>query len=472
MKLNIIKGLLLLTLIFDTQLGFSQNMKLGDPLPGNLFVELHKLVNPAVVNISIANKPIIRRRGNIRPNDPFFEFFEQFMGPQMDRMPEQPQALGTGFIIDESGLIVTNTHVINQADEIKVQLVGDKKFYAAEIIGKDERSDVALIKIKADKKLPTVKLGSSASVEVGEWVAAFGNPFGHSNTMSKGIISAKDRSIAELNNFPFLQTDASINPGNSGGPLVNTKGEVIGVNTAIDARAQGIGFAIPVDNVKAIIEQLKTKGRVSRGYLGINLADIDIRAARQLGLNSDNGALVVDVMENSPASRAGLRVYDVITKFGSREISSARDLMNAVLDQPVGQSANVEVFRNSKKISLKVTPAERDVPQAKKPSRKATPPGTGDQAPFELGFQVDKLTPKIAKNLNVKPQKSQPPVVTRVEPDSVAFRAGLHVGDIILDVNKTRVNDVKDVMKNLKSGLNVLRVQRGEMVTLVFIENR
>ncbi|MGE3975280.1 MAG: Do family serine endopeptidase [Bdellovibrionales bacterium] len=445
----------------------SYAMKLSDPLPANIFIELNKLVNPAVVSISTSSKAQVFQRP--RSGDPFFDFFEEFMGPQNDRGPRPAQALGTGFIIESDGLIVTNTHVVNAATEIKVQMSGDKKLYDAELVGKDERSDVALIRVKsAGKNLPTVKLGSSDLVQVGEWVAAFGNPFGHTDSMSKGIISAKGRSIKEINAYPFLQTDASINPGNSGGPLVNMKGEVIGVNTAIDARAQGIGFAIPIDSVKTLLPQLKEKGRISRGFLGVALADLDFRSAQQLGLKSPEGALIVNVVPASPADKGGIKLYDVITKFGEREVKSARDLSNAVLDQPVGKPVTVEMIRNgrSTKVTLHTIESNKEKPRVTVKPKSIS----GEETPYNLGFKLARLTTNVAKDLQMSYQKREPPVVTEILPGSPASNSNLRVGDVILDVNRMRVDSVKSVQQNLKEGVNVLRIQRGEMVSLVFIE--
>lgn len=256
----------------------STPLKAGDPLPADTFIELNKLVNPAVVNISTSQMPRPNRRPPRGYPDPFFDLFQQFMGPgPFNFQQQQPlQALGTGFIIREDGLILTNNHVVDKADVIKVQLnENDKDTYDAKIIGRDSATDIALLKIESKKKLPTAQLGSSSGLQVGEWVAAFGNPYGHGHTMTKGIISALGREIDELNRFPFLQTDASINPGNSGGPLVNTQGLVIGVNTAIDARAQGIGFAIPINEVKSILPMLEKDGSIKRGFLGVLMQDLD-----------------------------------------------------------------------------------------------------------------------------------------------------------------------------------------------------
>jgi serine protease Do len=363
---------------------------------------------------------------------------------------------------------VTNNHVIEGADEIQVQVPGDKKIYEAKVVGRDARADIALISIKANHKFPTVTLGNSGAVQVGEWVAAFGNPFGHSNSMSKGIISAKGRSLHELNAFPFLQTDASINPGNSGGPLVNMTGEVIGVNAAIDARAQGIGFAIPIDSVKGLLPQLKAHGKIIRGFLGVNLADLDPRSARQLGLKSSDGSLIVNVIRGSPAQKAGIKVYDVVTKFAGNEIKSSRDLSDAVLDTPVGKPVEVELVRNGKSVKLSVTTQEN----TKLAKLTAARPKTisGETAAHGLGFKIARLTSSVAKELEIPYSRREPPVVVDIQNGGPAAEGGLRAGDIILDVNQEKVSSVKDVQKTLRKGPNILRVQRGDMVTLVVVE--
>ncbi|MEK6627053.1 MAG: trypsin-like peptidase domain-containing protein [Bdellovibrionota bacterium] len=324
------------------------SLKLNDPLPANLFVELAKAINPSVVNISTSTT--LKRRSH----DPMMEMLEQFYGiPQHDNSwngKPHRVGLGTGFIIREDGLIVTNAHVLSNADIIEVQLTeGSDKQYKAEIVGSDQRTDIALIKIKPDRKLPVVNLGSSKDVEVGEWVAAFGNPYGHGHTMTKGIISSKGRAIQEINKFPLLQTDASINPGNSGGPLVNSKGQVIGVNSAIDARAQNIGFAIPIDDVKSILPQLEQRGSIRKGYLGIGPLDLDNQIAMSLGLDEEyRGSLVASIQPSGPADKAGLRVYDVITEVDGQRIKNSQDLIDIIADKEPSKKIKVKFFRNNR----------------------------------------------------------------------------------------------------------------------------
>ncbi len=327
----------------------SPTLKLNDALPANLFVELAKAINPSVVNISTS---ATAHRG---PRDPMQEMMERFYGaPSQDEgnWSNKPQrvGLGTGFIIRDDGLILTNAHVIRGADIIEVQLSENSDIqYKAEVVGSDTRTDVALIKIKPDLKLTAVSLGSSKDLEVGEWVAAFGNPYGHGHSMTKGIISSKGRSIKEINRFPLLQTDASINPGNSGGPLVNSKGQVIGINSAIDARAQGIGFAIPIDEVKSILPTLEKGGSIKRGFMGIDLAELEPEIVRSLRLDSDNrGSLIINTLVNGPAEKAGLKINDVVMEIDGQKVADTQDLVNKITDISIGTKVKVKFLRNNR----------------------------------------------------------------------------------------------------------------------------
>jgi serine protease Do len=324
-------------------------LKLDSALPANLFVELARAINPSVVNISTSANP--RRR----QKDPMQEMLERFYGIPSESdnsWNSKPRrvGLGTGFIIREDGLILTNAHVISGADIIEVQLSeNSEKQYAAEVIGSDLRTDIALIKIKPEGKLPAVNLGSSKDLEVGEWVAAFGNPYGHGHSMTKGIISSKGRAIQEINKIPLLQTDASINPGNSGGPLVNSKGQVIGVNSAIDARAQGIGFAIPIDEVKAILPQLEQKGGLQKGFVGLGLDDLDNQTAAYLKMDEEyRGSVIVSVQPSGPADKAGMKVYDVIVSVDGKKIKNTQDLIDKISDKEIGSKIKVKFLRNDR----------------------------------------------------------------------------------------------------------------------------
>ena len=454
-------------------------IKAGDPLPANLFIELAKAINPAVVNISTTQMPR-QRRGQRQPHpgypDPFFDLFQHFMGPNPFNYQQQKpmQSLGTGFIIREDGLIVTNTHVVDKADVIKVQLVENgKETYEAKVIGKDSRTDIALIKIDVKKKLPVAQLGSSNDLQVGEWVAAFGNPYGHGHTMTKGIISALGREIDELNRFPFLQTDASINPGNSGGPLVNSQGLVIGVNTAIDARAQGIGFAIPIDNVKSILPALEKNGGIKRGFVGVLMQDLDKESAASLGIQRTDGALITQIVPESPAEKGGIQPYDLVIQLGDKKIASTRDLARAVMNYSPGDKIKVKVVRNKKEKTLTIKvgrhPDDEDL-QAQETGSKGY---KGQKAPFELGFKVTDYSKSLANEFGLPPLREKHPVVIEIDRGGIASWAGLAPGDIVLDVNRKNVRRARDVLKALrKDGVNVLRVLRQNRVLLIYLKSR
>lgn len=445
-------------------------LKLSDPLPANLFVELGKAINPTVVNISTS----AMARGQ-RYRDPLMEMFEQFYGVRPQMRPNKPQkmSLGTGFIIREDGLILTNNHVIQGADIIQVQLTEKaNKVYTAKLIGSDSRIDVALIKIDVPFKLPAASLGSSKDVEVGEWVAAFGNPFGHGHSMSKGIVSSMGRDIEEINKVPLIQTDASINPGNSGGPLVNTKGYVIGVNQAIDARAQGIGFAIPIDEVKKIIPELESRGSIRKGYIGVGLGDLDPNAAEDLGLEEGStGAVIAGVERGGPASKAGLKPYDIVLEFEGRKIKNSTDLMDAVADGKIGDKSKLVVLRNGKKVNLAVEIAERPsdqkLSQRIKETKKIT---TGQKAPNNIGFVVADLSDSLREQWDI-PEDVNKPIIISVEPGTLASLAGLKMGDLILDVNKSEVTTAKDVLAKLDKKSNSFRIARGNRIIVVTISD-
>jgi serine protease Do len=450
--------------------------KLGDPLPRNLFVELSKLINPAVVSITTSTTPRSRQS---RYRDPLQEFLEEFWGgrggPRMMPRQQQPmQGLGTGFLINEEGLIVTNNHVIAQADSIKVQFdASSDQFYEAEVIGRDSLTDIALIKIDAKKPLPFVRLGSSRDIKVGEWVVAFGNPYGHAHTMTKGIVSAIGRQIAELNRFPFIQTDASINPGNSGGPLVNTQGFVIGVNTAIDARAQGIGFAIPIDEVKQVIEQLEKDGRVRRGFIGVGIASVDENIAATLGMSEPKGVLITQVLRGGPADKAGVQPYDIIIEFNGRKTDNASELQNAVAATPIGTDAQAKVWRYNEqgkrrelsvKVKISENPDESRAAQ-NRPERNYY----GQKAPFDFGFSIADHNEKLARDFNIVAQGSNGPIITEITRGSLASKAGFQAGDMILEVNRQPAKRATDVIRQLKKGRNLVRLVRGDSTLVLTI---
>jgi serine protease Do len=445
------------------------SLKNGNPLTDRTWIELNKIVNPAVVNIS--TQALMRQRP--MPRDPFFDFFQQFMGPNGGHpggRSRPAQSLGTGFIISEDGLIITNNHVVEGADKINVQITDKaEKTYTAEVVGRDQRSDIALLKIDGGKnKFPVAQLGSSKDVEVGENVAAFGNPFGLGHSMTKGIISAKDRPIDEINRFPFLQTDALINPGNSGGPLVNIKGLVIGVNTAINAAGQGIGFAIPIDEVKSIIVQLQKFGTVKKGFLGVSPQDLSPQAAAYLKLQSLDGALVAQVVPNSPAERAGLKELDVIVEFGSKKIRSSVDLQNAAGDSEIGAKVPVKVVRKGKEFTLNVTVGEFSPERrvAQPTQRTIRPPSQQDKLGF--GLKLTNLNSELRAQLGIE-SDVKGALVSEVEPNSIASFAGLAPGDVIVQVNSEKVASADEAMGKLRRGSNALTVLRSGMVMSIFI---
>lgn len=440
-------------------------LKLGDPMPGNLFVELAKAINPTVVNISTS--VISRNMGR----DPFWDQLEQMYGiqgrPPVPAGKPQAYSLGTGFVIREDGLIVTNAHVVKNADLVTVSFTeGDGKNFEAKIIGSDERADIALLKIQPDHKLAVAALGNSGNVQVGEWVAAFGNPFGHGHSVTKGIISSIGRSLSEINRFPLLQTDAAINPGNSGGPLVDTKGFVIGVNSAIDARAQGIGFAIPIDEVKRILPDLENRGRLRKGYLGVGLADI-VSYADQTAA----GAGVVNLQPGSPAEKAGIRYGDAIVEFNGKKIHNSLEITDAVAGLIPGSPVAVKVIRqvgaSERTLNLTVTIGEQPDPHGRRQARHK-PESNQQKAPFEFGFSMTDLNPELRAQYEL-PGDLQKPVITAVDEGSSAAFVGLSPGDVILEVNHNEVKSTKDVTAKMKKDGNTLKVARGNRIIITTI---
>lgn len=436
-------------------LGFGKSKNEGKGASGNVgvkmipasFADLAKKVNPAVVNISTTK--ILKTRSFRHPfqgeNDPFKfffgdDFFKRFFGNR-GKMPREfkQRSLGSGFIIDPTGYILTNNHVVSKADKIVVKLNSGKE-YKAKVVGADPKTDVALIKIKADKKLPAVALGDSDKIHVGDWVVAIGNPFGLSHTVTAGIISARGRVIGSGPYDDFIQTDASINPGNSGGPLIAMGGRVIGINTAIIASGQGIGFAIPINMAKKILPQLKKTGHVVRGWLGVYIQDITPELAKKFGLKEQQkGVLVSKVFEKSPAKDGGVKQGDIILKFDDKPVHSSHELALVVSQTKVGKKVSVEISRDGKTITLDV----------KVGTRKEKSVGRTAQAKTteKMGFEVQELTPELAKRLNLKVKSGL--VVVDVDRNSAAFEAGLRRNDVIVEVNRKPVETVSAFKKML-----------------------
>ena len=438
----------------------------SQPLGSNIFVEIAKKQNPAVVNISTKAKRKARpprpKRDPRSPGgqDPFQDFYDKFFGDR-DRKP-RGGGMGSGFIIDKDGHILTNNHVIDGADEIVV-LIQDgnngEKEYDAKLVGTDSKTDIALIKLDLKdgdrKSFPILSLGNSDKLEVGEWVVAIGNPFGLSHTVTVGVVSAKERNIGSGPYDEFIQTDASINPGNSGGPLMNIKGEVIGINTAIISGNTGgnvgIGFAIPINVAKNILKDLKEKGTVTRGWLGVMIQKITPDLAESFNLDRTEGALVGDVIPNSPAEKAGIKRGDVIVKFDKSEVRTMEALPKIVGSTTPGKAVKVEVIRDGKKKVLDVTIA---VLKDEKIKVAALDP---------LGIQVQDITPDIAQSLKLEGVEGV--LVSDVTPGEAGGESGLKRGDIISEVNRNKVQNTADynrITRKLKGGDTALMlIKRG-----------
>ncbi len=399
------------------------------------FVALAKAIEPSVVNVQVKGKAAERRAGRreIQPPFPFGPGPGPFGGPRTPRGPIPRQGLGSGFIVSEDGYILTNNHVVEGADEITVTLIDEREF-KARVVGRDPKTDIALIKIDVpDRKLVPVKLGDSDALQVGEWVLAVGNPFGLDHSVTAGIISAKSRVIGAGPYDDFLQTDASINPGNSGGPLINMAGEVVGINTAIVAQGQGVGFAIPINVAKQLLPQLRDKGTVSRGWLGIVIQRITPELAKGFNLPDDKGALIADVMKGSPAEKGGLKRGDVVVGFNGATIKEVNDLTKLVAAAQIGSQAQVTVIRDGKRLTIPVTLGE--MPTEPREAAVETPEK-------RLGMSLQDLTPELARRLEIEEESGV--VVTDVEEESPAARAGIEQGDIIQEVNRQRVASVKE----------------------------
>ncbi|HVN24596.1 MAG TPA: DegQ family serine endoprotease [Syntrophorhabdales bacterium] len=417
------------------------------------FTTLVKEVSPSVVNISTTTvvKGMDQGERFMGPFREFFgeDFFEKFFGDHPQREFKQ-RSLGSGFIIDKEGYILTNNHVVEKASAIKVRLK-DGKEYDAKVVGKDSKTDIAVIKISTKNGVTVAPLGDSDKLEVGEWVLAVGNPFGLEHTVTAGIVSAKGRVIGQGPYDDFIQTDASINPGNSGGPLFNLKGEVVGINTAIVSGGTGIGFAIPINLAKSLLPQLKSKGKVVRGWLGVVIQKVTPELAKSFNLKESEGALVSDVMEDSPASKADIHRGDVIISFDGNRIKEMEQLPKLVAGTEVGKKVKLGLIRDGKNIEVDITVGE--LKDEKREAREAP------ETEKNYGLVVQNITPEIARHLNLKDRRGV--IVTDIQPGSPAENADLRAGDIIAEINKKPVRNVvdfKEIMKsaNLKNGIVIL----------------
>ncbi len=440
------------------------------------FTELAENSGRAVVNISTVkivkgqqNMPRFFRqgpRGQQQPFGDFFDQFERFFGQQGKPTPREQRSLGSGFVLSADGYIVTNNHVVENADSIKVNLRADgngEVSYDAEVVGTDKETDLALLKIKADVSLPHLSFGDSDALKVGQWVMAIGNPFGLDHTVTAGIVSAKGRTIGAGPYDNFIQTDASINPGNSGGPLLNMDGEVIGINTAIIATGQGIGFAIPSRLARQVIDQLKEYKTVKRGWLGVSIQDVDANAAKALDLKEAKGALVSSVNPGDPADKSGIKAGDVIVALDGVEVEDASDLTRKIGDLLPGEKVRVKVWRKGKARELTLVLGERNAERVAKAHSGGAP-----EEPSEgiLGLSVRPVTESEAQALELDGTAGL--LVVEVADGSPAAGNGMAPGDVILEANGKPVNSVGDLQDVIKGDAK----EKGVLMLLIKRQGR
>jgi len=439
------------------------------------FADLVERVGPSVVNIKVTKVEKVSVPGlsgpeGFDPNSPFGDFLEKFFGGQIPQMPREyrQRGAGSGFIINPDGLIVTNNHVVEGAKELTVTLA-NKQEYPAKIIGRDPKTDIALVKIEPKEPLTTASLGDSDRLRVGDWVVAVGNPFGLSNTVTAGIVSAKKRVIGAGPYDDFIQTDAPINPGNSGGPLFNLRGEVVGINTAIVPNGQGIGFAVAVNLAKNLLPQLEAKGEVTRGYLGVNVQSITPELAKSLNLKSTKGALVADVMKGGPAEAAGLKRGDVILSFDGKDVAEVSALPALVAATPVDKTAAVRILRNGREQSVSVAVGRMPGERADNEKGHQTEP-----AQRKWGLALRDFDARTAQRTGVAAGRGV--LVTRVEPGGAADKAGLRAGDIIVEINRRPVRSVAEIQAEAKKhdggGSFLLLLKRGEASLFAALETK
>jgi serine protease Do len=430
------------------------------PVPAGSLAQVAEMVAPAVVNINTVTRGGIGRT----PIEEFFgeEFFRRFFGEVPEREHQQ-RSLGSGVIVDASGVVLTNAHVVERASDIEVALHDGKK-HKARLVGVDRRTDLAVLRLQGSGPYPAARLGDSDRIKVGDWVLAIGSPFGLQHTVTAGIISAKGRSINQGAFDDFLQTDAAINPGNSGGPLVNMNGEVIGINTAILSRSGGnvgIGFSIPVNMAKRIYTELAAKGKVTRGWLGVSIQPLTPELAQSFGLKEPAGVLIADIVQDSPAAKAGIAAGDIIVEFDGKKVDSPQDLQRVVAATTPGKGVPVKVWRDKGNRTLEIK-----IGETPDDSAAVRPAGKGRGL---LGLDVRPITPEVARQLNLRSLEGV--VVLRVEDESPAAEAGIQRGDVIREVNRQRVRSVQDferTTRELKEGDRVtVLLQRGPQALYV-----
>ena len=435
--------------------------------PSGGFADLAKRLSPSVVNISTAQtlKKPRGRAPQFPPGSPFADLFDDFFGK--DGKPRKVESLGTGFIIDTAGVVVTNNHVIDGAEEIFVVFVDGTK-RPAKLIGRDKETDLAVLRIEGKGPFPSVPWGDSDSARVGDWVVAIGNPFGLGGSVSAGIISARGRDIKAGRYDDFLQTDAAINRGNSGGPLFNMKGEVVGVNTAIispSGGSIGIGFSIPSKLAKRIVEQLIKHGEVRRGWLGVRVDEVSEKLAKEAGLEKPRGAVVSRVDKGGPADKAGLKKGDIVLRFGADEIANMRGMLKVVANAPVGQTVEIEILRAGARLKLTATIGKLGA--KKKPKARIRRPGV-DVGKLEsvasVGLDLGKLTAE-ARSLYQVPKRFNGVLVVKVDRTSSAFEQGVRAGDVLLEVARQPVTEPKAARELIEKELDA----RKEKVLLMIV---
>ena len=414
-----------------------------------------KRLSPSVVNISTTNVTRIEPFGSPYQDEYFRKFFDRFFNEQFPGREFRKKGLGSGFILSTDGYILTNNHVVRKAEEIEVILQsGDR--YSAGIVGKDPKTDLALLKIEAEKPLPAVRMGDSSVLEIGDRVLAIGNPFGLGHTVTAGIVSAKGRALGIGQYDNFIQTDAAINPGNSGGPLFNFDGEVVGVNTAVIARGQGLGFAIPINMASMVVEQLKTHGRVVRAWLGVMIQDVTPEISEALGIDRREGGLISEVKEGSPAAEAGVRRGDVVVSVNGEKIADAAALARKLALLEPGVPTEFVVLRDGgeKTYSIRLVEHPDNQKSGEAEARRDVERG--------LGIEVSDITQTLRNRLGVK--RSEGVVVVSVAPGSVASEKGIRVGDLVLEINGNSVRGLSDYKRIL--------AESGGRKTLLFLIER
>ncbi len=436
---------------------FSSNSALARDLPD--FTQLVENNSGAVVNISTSSKtpnggmPPGFNLPDIPENSPFYEFFKKYFGEIPEGQAPSPErsSLGSGFIISKDGYVITNHHVVKNADEVIVRM-NDRREFVADVIGSDERSDIAVLKIEADN-LPVLKLGDTSGLKVGEWVLAIGSPFGFDYSVTAGIISAIGRSLPNENYVPFIQTDVAINPGNSGGPLFNLDGEVIGVNSQIYSRTggfMGLSFAVPVDVVESVYQQLRDKGRVSRGWLGVLIQDVTRELAESFDMDHPHGALIAKVLADGPAEKAGIEVGDIIVKYDNKKINFSADLPPLVGSTPVDKVVPVEIIRRSKYKTISITISELPTEDEIVASNDSEPETTENK----LNIIVKDLSKAQKKELDIDDHG----VLIDEVSEGPAREAGVRRGDVLLLLNNIKVTDAAHfdkLVKDLPKGKSV-----------------